>query len=208
MSKPDGLRNQKKAETRQAISNIATRLFVERGFENVSVAEVAREAGVARKTVFNYFLRKEELFFDREEEVRALVRKAISERGDQPPVKAFQALMRTLVETDHPVFRMSDRPVAFWRTVVESPALTTYARELQVMLADDLAGMLAEAVDHPTGDPDARLAAAMLVSTLVVAYGDALRAFREEQHPVVAFVKVMERGFGGVNATIAGTPYA
>lgn len=208
MSKPDGLRNQKKAETRQAISNIATRLFVERGFENVSVAEVAREAGVARKTVFNYFLRKEQLFFDREEEVRALVREAISKRGNQPPVEAFQVLMRALIETDHPVFRMSDRPVAFWRTVVESPALTTYARELQVTLADDLAGMLAEAVDSPAGDPDARLAAAMLVSTLVVAYGDALRAFREKQPPVAAFAKVMERGFGGVNATIAGTPYA
>ena len=208
MSKPDGLRKQKKAETRQAISNIATRLFIERGFENVSVAEVAREAGVARKTVFNYFLRKEDLFFDREEEVRALVREAISGRGKQSPVQAFQSLMRTLLETDHPIFRMSDRPVAFWRTVVESPALTTYARELQVTLSDEVAGMLAGALDRPHGDPDARLAASMLVSTLVVAYADALRAFRDGEDPVAAFVNVRERGFGGVNATIAGTPYA
>jgi len=207
MSKPDGLRNQKKAETRQAISNVATRLFVERGFENVSVAEVAREAGVSRKTVFNYFLRKEELIFDREEEVRALVRDAIVNRGSQSPVHAFHALMRTLVETGHPIFRMSDRPIQFWRTVVESPALTTYARELQVTLANDLGEMLADAAHRPPADPDARLAAAMLVSSLVVAYGDALRAFRQQQDPEAAFVSVMERGFVGVNATVAGTPY-
>lgn len=208
MSKPDGLRNQKKAETRQAISNVATRLFVERGFENVSVAEVAREAGVARKTVFNYFLRKEDLIFDREEEVRTLVRDAIVNRGSQSPVHAFQALMRTLAVTGHPIFHMSARPIQFWRTVVESPALTTYARELQVTLANDLGEMLADAVHRPHADPDARLAAAMLVSALVVAYGDALRAFREQQDPEAAFVSVMERGFVGVNATVVGTPYA
>jgi AcrR family transcriptional regulator len=207
MSKPDGLRNQKKAETRQAISNIATRLFVERGFENVSVAEVAREAGVARKTVFNYFSRKEDLIFDREEEVRTLVREAIVGRGNQSPVLAFQALMRTLLETGHPIFLMTARPIQFWRTVAESPALTTYARELQVTLANDLGEMLSDAVDRPRADPDARLAAAMLVSTLVVAYGDALRAFREERDPVEAFVSVIAHGFLGVDAAFAGTPY-
>lgn len=207
MSKPDGLRNQKKAETRQTISNIATRLFVERGFDNVSVTEVAREAGVARKTVFNYFLRKEDLIFDREEEVRALVRDAILGRGKQSPVHAFQALMRTLLETGHPIFRMSARPIQFWHTVVESPALTTYARELQVTLANDLGEMLSDAVDRPHADPDARLAAAMLVSTIVVAYGAALRAFHEGREPVEAFVSVMERGFVGVNAAFAGTSY-
>jgi AcrR family transcriptional regulator len=207
MSKPDGLRNQKKAETRRAISNIATRLFVERGFDNVSVTEVAREAGVARKTVFNYFLRKEDLIFDREEEVRTLVRDAILGRGKQSPAHAFQTLMRTLVETGHPIFRMTARPIQFWRTVMESPALTTYARELQVTLANDLGEMLSDAVGRPHADPDARLAAAMLVSTLVVAYGDALRAFREGSEPVEAFVSVMERGFLGVNAAFAGTSY-
>ncbi|HVI57132.1 MAG TPA: TetR family transcriptional regulator [Luteibacter sp.] len=207
MSKPDGLRKQKKAETRQAISNIATRLFVERGFDNVSVAEVALEAGVARKTVFNYFPRKEDLIFDREDEVRALVREAISGRGTQPPVPVFQALMRTLVATGHPIFRITERPIAFWRTVSQSPALTTYARELQVTLGNDLGDMLSDTVDQPRGDPGARLAAAMLVSTLVVAYGEALRAFREDRDPMKAFVRVMERGFTGVHAAVAGTPY-
>jgi AcrR family transcriptional regulator len=171
------------------------------------VAEVAREAGVARKTVFNYFLRKEDLIFDREEEVRALVRDAIAGRGAQSPVRAFEAAMRALVDTGHPIFLMSPRPIQFWRTVGASPSLTTYARELQVTLGDDLAAMLADALGRPPTDPDARLAASMLVSTLVVAYGDALRAFREEQDPVAAFVRVMAQGFKGVDAAVAGTPY-
>jgi AcrR family transcriptional regulator len=203
-----GRRDRKKAATRQAISDVATRLFVERGFEKVSVAEIAREAAVARKTVFNYFPRKEDLVFDREEEARALVREALAGRGRQPPVRAFQALVRTLVEKQHPLFRITGRPIRFWRTVAESPALTTRARELQVTLADDLAGMLSDAAGRPPADPDARLAAAMLMGTLVVAYGEALRAFRERRKPAAAFVRVMERGFAGVNAALAGTPYA
>ena len=207
MSNQPGLRHRKKAATRLAISNVATRLFVERGFENVSVDEIARVAAVARKTVFNYFPRKEDLLFDREEEGRALVRQALAVRGEQSPVGAFQALMRTLVESQHPLFRITKRPVQFWRTVAESPALTTRARELQVTLADDLAEMLSEAAGRPQPDPDSRLAAAMLMGTLVVAYGEALRAVRGKRKPGVVFVGVMERGFAGVDAALAGTPY-
>jgi len=207
MSSPPGLRDRKKEKTRQAISDIATRLFVERGFDKVSVAEIAQEAGVARKTVFNYFPRKEDLVFDREEEVRALVREALAGRGWQPPVAAFQALMRRLAEGQHPLFRMSERPVRFWRMVAESPALTARACELQVTLADDLAGMLADAVGRPPRDPSARLGATMLMATLVVAYREALRVFREGREPEAAFTSVLERGFAGVDAALAGTPY-
>jgi AcrR family transcriptional regulator len=207
MSNRPGLRDRKKDATRQAISDVATRLFVERGFEKVSVAEIAHEADVARKTVFNYFPRKEDLVFDREEEGRALVREALAGRDRQSPVHAFQTLMRTLVERQHPLFKITERPVHFWRTVAESPALTARARELQVTLADDLAAMLSDAVGRSHADPDARLAAAMLMATLVVAYGEALRAFRENRKPGAAFVSVMERGFAGVDAALAGTPY-
>lgn len=189
------------------ISNVATRLFVERGFDNVSVDEVANEAGVARKTVFNYFPRKEDLVFDREDEGREMARQAIAARGDQSSVAAFQALMRELVEKQHPMFKMSERPIRFWRTVTESPALVMRARELQGVLTEDLAAMLTAAVGKPASDANARLAAAMLVDTLVVAYGEAMRAFREGGRPRAAFKRVMERGFAGVNAALDGTPY-
>ena len=207
MSNRPGLRDRKKEMTRQAISDVATRLFVERGFDKVSIDDIAHEADVARKTVFNYFPRKEDLVFDREEEGRAMVREAIAGRDRRSPVDAFQTLMRTLLETQHPLFRVTERAAGFWRTVAESSALTARARELQVTLADDLAGMLPDAVGRPHADPDARLAASMLMATLVVAYSEALRAFRENREPAAAFVRVMDRGFGGVGAALVGTPY-
>lgn len=208
MASGPGLRDIKKARTRQMISNVATRLFVERGFEQVSMDEIAREAAVSRKTVFNYFPRKEDLVFDREDEVRVLAADALAGRGALSPVRALHAWVRGLIDERHPLFLMSGRPVGFWRTVADSPALTTRARELQVILGDDLAAMLARAVGRTPPDPDARLAAAFVMDTLVVGYGEALRAFREKRDPDVAFERVLARGFIGLEAALAGTPYA
>jgi AcrR family transcriptional regulator len=207
MPNQPGVRDRKKAATRLMISNVATQLFVKHGFENVSVDDIAREADVARKTVFNYFPRKEDLVFDREEDARALAREALAGRGKQSPLQAFQALMRKLVKTQHPMLKITARPIRFWRTVSESPALTARARELQITLADDLAVMLSDAAGQPHSDPHARLAAAMLMATLVVAYSEALEAFRKKRKPEAAFLSMMERGFAGVNAALAGTPY-
>ena len=207
MSNRIKLRDRKKEMTRQAISNVATRLFVEHGFDKVSVADIADEAEVARKTVFNYFRRKEDLVFDREDEVRELVRQALADRGRAPPVRSFQTLMRDLVETQHPLFRITERPIQFWRMVAESSTLTAYARGLQVTLADDLSEMLSDAAGRPRSDANAHLAGAMLIAALVVAYTEALRVFREKGDPQAALLDVMERGFIGVDAALAGTAY-
>ncbi|WP_326640923.1 TetR/AcrR family transcriptional regulator [Streptosporangium sp. NBC_01755] len=79
----EGLRERKKRETRERISNIATGLFMMRGFDNVTVAEVARAADVSVNTVFNYFGTKEDLLFDRQEEVEDLPSRVVRERGRQ-----------------------------------------------------------------------------------------------------------------------------
>lgn len=63
-TKPVGLRESKKRETRQLISDHATRLFIEQGFERTTIAEIAAAARVAKKTVTNYFPRKEDLALD------------------------------------------------------------------------------------------------------------------------------------------------
>jgi AcrR family transcriptional regulator len=66
----DGLRERKKARTRQLIADTAARLFAERGYENVAVSDVAREAEVAEQTVYNYFPTKEQLVTDREQQIQ------------------------------------------------------------------------------------------------------------------------------------------
>jgi AcrR family transcriptional regulator len=65
MASQTGLRARKKQQTRRVIADTARRLFAERGFEQVTIAEIARAADVSDKTVFNYFPAKEDLYFDR-----------------------------------------------------------------------------------------------------------------------------------------------
>jgi AcrR family transcriptional regulator len=91
-----GLRERKKAATRQAISDVATRLFEEHGFERVTVADVADAAGVSVKTVFNYFGSKEELFFDREDEMLGQLLRTLHERGAE--VSATAAMRPLLLD--------------------------------------------------------------------------------------------------------------
>jgi AcrR family transcriptional regulator len=90
------LRESNKARTRLAISDEATRLFVTRGFENVTVAEIAEAAHVSVKTVFNYFSSKEDLFFDRADDVRDALLDEIRERP--AGVGALEALHRVLAD--------------------------------------------------------------------------------------------------------------
>src|SRR5688572_30245443 len=68
-------------QTRAKISQVATRLFLERGFDTVTVAEVAREAGVSSVTVFNHFPRKEDLLLDRADDAVELLRSAVRDRA-------------------------------------------------------------------------------------------------------------------------------
>ena len=75
-----GLRQRKKQQTRELIADTAWRLFADRGFERVTVAEIAREAQVSVATVFNYFPTKEDLFFYRLEAFGAQLVEAVGER--------------------------------------------------------------------------------------------------------------------------------
>src|SRR3954452_13637374 len=85
-----GLRERKKQRTRQLIAETARALFVERGFDRVRVAEVARAAEVSEQTVFNYFATKEDLVFWRLGAFEAQLLSAIRERAPgEPALTAF-----------------------------------------------------------------------------------------------------------------------
>ena len=78
---------------RTAISDAATRLFIKRGFDNVTVAEIAEAAGVSTMTVFNHFQRKEDLFFDRKGQLIALIRTAFAKRQEnESPMEVLERL--------------------------------------------------------------------------------------------------------------------
>src|SRR6187549_392872 len=110
------LRESKKRETRQRISDVATGLFYARGFEAVTVEEIAAAANVSKVTVFNYFARKEDLFLDREHELQLYLREALSElpKG-QSPIDALRRLVARLCEQKHPFARIDKQTVAWWR---------------------------------------------------------------------------------------------
>jgi AcrR family transcriptional regulator len=211
MSNRPGLRERKKQATRAAISQIATRLFIERGFDNVTVAEIADAANVAKMTVFNYFARKEDLFFDRDEESRELVRDALAGRArGESPIAALRRLAQDLAARKHPFAKFTASTATFWRTVGRSAALSARAREMRDEFVDDLSRLLADSAGRPHSDPQAHLAAAMIVAAWTTAYREGLRrrgasdAGSQGGH---AFLDLVERGFAGVAAALKGTPY-
>src|SRR3954453_17817209 len=128
-----GLRERKKQQTRQRIAEAARRLFGERGFERVTVAEVARAADVSEQTVFNYFPTKEDLFYWRVDSFARGVLAAVREREPGESVllafRRFVLAQRGLLGRPDPEAR--DQLVAITRTITDSPALL--AREQQIL---------------------------------------------------------------------------
>jgi AcrR family transcriptional regulator len=77
----EGLRERKKRQVRQRISDVATAMFLVHGFDNVTVAQIAAAAEVSQQTVFNYFTTKESMFFDRTGPMIDAVADAVRERN-------------------------------------------------------------------------------------------------------------------------------
>ncbi|WP_235733285.1 TetR/AcrR family transcriptional regulator [Mycolicibacterium neoaurum] len=139
--------------TRRKISDVATMLFLERGFDTVTVADVARQAGVSSVTVFKHFPRKEDLLFDRVEDAVALLRAAVRDRG--AGVDALTSLRDAsfrLVEERHALSGVKAGSIPFYRTVAASPALIARAREIAAELEQTLAADL-EVDAEFDGDP-------------------------------------------------------
>jgi AcrR family transcriptional regulator len=157
-----GLRERKKAKTRLAISDVATKMFIERGFDAVTVAEVAAAADVSVATIFNYFETKEELFFDREGEVIEAQRRFILERKAGETIAS--ALHRGfLAAIDAGVPQLMARGASFLRTIDGSLALRARARLGFEKAEASLAETIAEETEAAAGDATPQIVAAMLV---------------------------------------------
>ena len=152
-----GLRETKKERTRREIADAAMRLFVKRGFDHVTVAEVAEAASVSEKTVFNYFPTKEDLFFDEVPEREARLLAAI--RGRRPG-ESIAAAVRRLQAGDCPRL-CSPGCAAFARIIEDSPALQAKELEIMARLTDSVAGAIRE--ELRVHEVDAKIAANVLV---------------------------------------------
>src|ERR1700709_873855 len=105
-------------QTRARIREVANRLFIERGYDAVTVAEVAREAGVSSVTVFNHFPRKEDLFLDRTVDAIDLLRAAVRDRAiGTDPLASLREVAFRLFENRHPLSGVDERSAGFFRTV-------------------------------------------------------------------------------------------
>ena len=147
MAVQQGLRQRKKEQTRQAIFEAARRLFAERGFDRVTVAEVARAANVSEVTVFNYFPTKEDLYYGGmqffEEELLDAVRRR------KPGESALKAFRRRLLESTEGL-RSKERFAAI-RNAVDaysaSPSLASREREIVERYTRQLADVLGSGVE-------------------------------------------------------------
>jgi AcrR family transcriptional regulator len=156
-----GLRERRKQETRQAISDIATQMFVDRGFDGVTIAEVADAAGVAKMTVTNYFPRKEDLVFDRAETIERHLADVIAARA--PGESMLAAIRRDYAEAvARADVTLGLSSPAFAGMILGSPVLVSRAREM----LDRRERVLGDAIAAETGtdNPQQRLVAALLAS--------------------------------------------
>src|SRR3954453_16093464 len=160
-----GLRERKKARTRRLIAEKARDLFVERGFERVTVSEIARAADVSQKTVFNYFPTKEDIFYWQLESFEEGMLEAVQSREPGESIiaafKRFLLARRGLLGEHDPETR--ERLVAITRMIVESPSLLTREERVLAGYAQSLAELIADEAGARKGEIRPRGCAVALI---------------------------------------------
>ncbi|GAA3836901.1 TetR family transcriptional regulator [Streptomyces coacervatus] len=193
-----GLRERKKERTRETISATAVRLFLDKGFDQVSITEVAEAAEVSRRTLFAYFPTKEDLvlhrFADHESEAARIVR---ARPAGQPPLEALRAALLDALAHRDPNTGLCDDPevMAFLRMVFDTESLAARLSRYTARGTDALAEALREAGADPL---DARLVAAQVIVVqreLAVMNHECLAAgtSADDRHPEA--VRAAERAF-------------
>ena len=211
-STPDR-RSRKRIATRQKISDVATGLFLQRGFDQVTVDEIAEAADVSRMTVFNHFSRKEDMFFDLDDEGREDLMAALQKKGNSTsPIEAVRLFAHWAIAEQRPYVRFSEAGTEkFLETIQTSEALKARARAIRDELTDMLTVGLAKAAKRHLPDPAASLAASLFVATWVVAALEAHRIFcesRDVEKSNAAFLAIVDQGVRGLKVAVEGTPYA
>ncbi len=165
----EGLRERKKRLMRQQLSDTATQMFMERGFDAVRVAEVAEACGVSEKTVFNYFPTKESLILDRLEATMASLRTGLAEPGVSPVEAALRILAGELDAMTSWLARQDDLVQAsatirrFGTMIQATPSLRAHQSDMMDQFVAVAAGILAERAAMSADDPEPQIAASALL---------------------------------------------
>jgi AcrR family transcriptional regulator len=199
-----GLRERRKQRTREAISDIATRMFAARGFDEVTIAQVADAADVAKMTVTNYFPRKEDLVFDRAEAVIRSLADVVAARA--PGESLLAAIRRDYAErVARADVTLGLSSPAFARMIENSPALASRALQMQ----DLRERALGDAIAAETGvdDPQQRIVAALLASVHRVLNAEASRrslAGQPREEICAALAAAAARAFDLLEPSLGG----
>ncbi|MEU4578899.1 TetR/AcrR family transcriptional regulator [Nonomuraea sp. ATR24] len=199
-----GLRERKKRETRQRIADVAMGLFAARGFDSVTVAEVARAADVSVNTVFNYFPAKEDLFLDRRDWTEGRPEEVARRREPgESVVRAFRRDVLDAIATRSWRYGFNEGAEVFDALVRASPSLLARIREIQ----DEREEALAAALDRDGDDVTPRVVAAQILGATRALSGYAVRrmAAGEPWSVIEPALKeqterafdLLERGLGG-----------
>jgi AcrR family transcriptional regulator len=202
-----GLRERKKQRTRELIAETARKLFAERGFEEVTVAEIARAADVAETTVFNYFPTKEDLVYWRLEFFEAALLGAIRERA--PGESALAAFARFVLEQRGLLAERDpearEQLAAVTRMIASSPALRAREQQVYARYTESLAALLADEAGDTSIEPWVAANAMMGVHRALVDYTRE-RVIAGERSPRLArdvraqgerALALLEAGLGG-----------
>ncbi|MFI6092908.1 TetR/AcrR family transcriptional regulator [Streptomyces sp. NPDC051218] len=183
-----GRRERKKAATRQAIADAALRLFLERGYDDVGIREIADAADVSTTTLFKHFPVKEALVFDEDAAQETLLLTAVR---DRPRGRSIPAALREHALRHRMASADSDaRFTAFADLVNTTPALRDYVQNMWLRHSSALARAIAEESGRPADDP----ACAALAHFAL----EAPRAAHGHDHPrqvVIRAFELLENGW-------------
>ena len=210
MAATQGLRERKKRETREAITRAAWKLFARRGFDAVTVADIARAAKVSEKTVFNYFPAKEDLVFGAGMQRTAALVDAV--RARPPGASIVEPFRRWTMDY---LDRVEHDPV---ESTTAIPRLVMASDQLRVRLFvgwEREAALLGPVIAEQVGESDDGLVPTVVARTLAWTHRVIFRAAftrlidGEDQARVAADLRVeataaydlLERGLAGYGAS-------
>jgi len=171
-----GLRERKKRLMRQQLSDTATQLFLERGFDAVRVTEIAEACGVSEKTVFNYFPTKESLILDRLESTMASVKTGLADPGASPVQAVLRILNDELRATTSWLATQDDPAQAsaairrFGTLIRDTPSLRAYQSDMMDQFTSMTAEILAGRAGMCPDNPEPQIAAAALLGLWRIQY--------------------------------------